>query len=207
MILKSLTVGPLEVNCYILACERTKEGIVIDPGDDVQDILAAVQEDGIRIREIVATHGHFDHIGHAREVQQALGVPFAIHRDDLFLVEGLEDAAALFGVRAGKPPEVARFLAGGDEVRFGDEGLKVLHTPGHSPGGVTLVRKGLALVGDCLFAGSIGRTDMPGQSHEVLMASLRDRIMPLDDATEVHPGHGPPTTIGQERKYNPFLKM
>ena len=206
MILKSLTVGQMEVNCYILACERTKEGILLDPGDDPQDVLAAVKEDGILVREIVATHGHFDHIGRAREVQQALGVPFAIHQDDLFLVQDLEDIAAFFGVKVGQPPEVSRFLSEGDEVRFGDETLRILHTPGHSPGGITLIRNGLAFVGDCLFAGSIGRTDMPGQSHDVLMASLRDKIMTLDDATEVCPGHGPPTTIGEERRHNPFLR-
>ncbi len=206
MILKSLTVGQLEVNCYILACERTKEGIILDPGDDPQDVLAAVREDDILVREIIATHGHFDHIGRAREIQHALNVPFVIHREDLDLVEGLEDIAAFFGVKVSPPPEVSRFLSEGDEVRFGDETLRVLHTPGHSPGGVTLVRNGLAFVGDCLFAGSIGRTDMPGQSHDVLMASLRDKIMVLDDATEVYPGHGPPTTIGEERKHNPFLK-
>jgi glyoxylase-like metal-dependent hydrolase (beta-lactamase superfamily II) len=206
MILKTLIVGPLEVNCYILACERTGEGIVIDPGDEPREILSAIAEEGIAIREIVATHGHFDHIGYAREVQQALKVPFAIHPDDLFLVENLADAAALFGEKVGPPPEVTRFLAEGDEVRFGDETLRVLHTPGHSPGGVTLVRNQIAIVGDCLFAGSIGRTDMPGQSHDLLMASLREKILPLDDATEVYPGHGPSTTIGQERRYNPFLK-
>ncbi|MSS72231.1 MAG: MBL fold metallo-hydrolase [Candidatus Latescibacteria bacterium] len=206
MILKSLIVGPLEVNCYILACERTGEGIVIDPGDEPQEILSAIAEEGISIREIVATHGHFDHIGFAREVQEALKVPFAIHRDDLSLVEGLADAGALFGVKVGPPPEVTRFLAEGDEVRFGDETLRVLHTPGHSLGGVTLVRNNIAIVGDCLFAGSIGRTDMPGQSHDLLMVSIWDKLLTLDDATEVYPGHGPPTTIGQERSTNPFLR-
>ncbi len=206
MILKSLIVGPLEVNCYILACERTGEGIVIDPGDEPQEILSAIAEEGISIREIVATHGHFDHIGFAREVQEALKVPFAIHRDDLSLVEGLADAGALFGVKVGPPPEVTRFLAEGDEVRFGDETLRVLHTPGHSPGGVTLVRNNIAIVGDCLFAGSIGRTDMPGQSHDLLMVSIWKKLLTLDDATEVYPGHGPPTTIGQERSTNPFLR-
>ncbi len=207
MILKSLTVGSLEVNCYILACERTKEGIVIDPGDEPQEILRAIASEGVSVREIVATHGHFDHIGSAREVQQALRVPFAIHRDDLFLVENLEDAAALFGVKVGPPPEVTRFLSEEDEVRFGDEALRVLHTPGHSPGGITLLRNGLAIVGDCLFAGGIGRTDMPGQSHATLLASIRDKLLTLDDATEVYPGHGPPTTVGDERRYNPFLKL
>ena len=206
MILRCLPVGEMEANCYILACEKTRQGVVVDPGAEPEEVLRAVAEENISVREIVATHGHFDHIGWARDVQQALGAPFAIHREDLFLVHGLKDAAAFFGTTVGEPPEVDRLLADGDEVRFGEEFLRVLHTPGHSPGGITLVRDRVALVGDCLFAGSIGRTDLPGQSHEVLIASIQDRIMSLGDDTGIYPGHGPSTTVGEERRHNPFLK-
>lgn len=206
MILRSLTVGPMASNCYILGCEATGEGLVIDPGDKPGEVLDAVAEEGIAVKEIVATHGHFDHIGYAKEVQDALGgIPFAIHQDDLFLVEGLVEAAGLFGAKVEHPPEVSRFLKEGDRISFGEESLDVLHTPGHSPGGITLLRRGIAIVGDCLFAGSIGRTDLPGGAYDLLIASIRDKLLTLDDSTEVYPGHGPTTTIREERNHNPFL--
>lgn len=205
MILKSLVVGQLSVNCFILACEETREGIVVDPGDDIADILNAVQEDDIRIVSIVATHGHFDHIGRAKTLIEKTGAPFAVHKDDLFIVEGLEDVAAYFGLRTDPPPQVDRFLENGEAVRFGKASLEVLHTPGHSPGGISLAWPGHALVGDLVFAGSVGRTDFEGGNTDVLLASVRERIFPLGDDTHLYPGHGPFTTVGQERKTNPFL--
>lgn len=205
MIFKSLVVGPLEVNCYILACEETRQGIVIDPGEDVPAILGLLEEDGIQVVEVVATHGHFDHIGRAASMVRETGAPFAIHPADRFLVDRLLETAAFLGLEADPPPEVGRFLEEGDTVSFGNESLRVIHTPGHAPGNVTLAWPGHAVVGDTLFAGSIGRTDLEGGDMDVLMRSIREKLLPLGDGTQVYPGHGPSTTIGQERRTNPFL--
>ncbi len=207
MIFKSLVVGQLEVNCFILACEKTREGIVVDPGDNAPAILDRIREDGIRVVEVVATHGHFDHIGRAVSVVRETGAPFAIHRDDLPMVEGLVDIAAFLGMETDSPPKVDRFLAEGDTVRFGGETLRVLHVPGHAPGNIALVWPGHAIVGDTLFPGSIGRTDLEGSDPDLLLKSIREKLLPLGDPTKLYPGHGPFTTIGRERQTNPFLNM
>ena len=157
MILKSIVVGPLEVNCFVLACEDTKEGILIDPGDNVPGIVKLIEEDGIKIKEIVATHGHFDHIGRVRSIKEQLGVPFAIHKDDLFMVEGLVEIASWLDIDTDDAPEVDRFIDIGETITFGRESRCVILTPGHAPGNITLLWPGHALVGDVLFAGSIGR--------------------------------------------------
>jgi hydroxyacylglutathione hydrolase len=206
MILKSIVVGPLEVNCYVLACEETGEGIVIDPGDNVPGILEMIEEDEVEIKEIVATHGHFDHIGRVTTMKEALQVPFAIHEDDMFMVEGLVEIASFLDIDTDEAPEVDRFIQIGEEITFGNETLTVVHTPGHAPGNVTLLWPGNALVGDVLFAGSIGRTDLEGADPDILMQSIREELMTLPDETNVYPGHGPYTTIGQERATNPFLQ-
>ena len=206
MILKSLVVGPLEVNCLVLACEETKEGIVIDPGDNVPGILEMVESDGIQVKEIVATHGHFDHIGRVKTLKENLDVPFAIHEDDMFMVEGLVEIASFLDIETDEAPEVDRFIQIGETITFGNESMSVVHTPGHAPGNVTLLGPGHAIVGDVLFAGSIGRTDLEGSDPEVQMASIKRELMTLPDETQVYPGHGPFTTIGQERATNPFLR-
>ena len=206
MILKSIVVGPLEVNCFVLACEDTKEGILIDPGDNVPGILDMIKEDDVRIKEIVATHGHFDHIGRVRTLKEELQVPFAIHEDDMFMVEGLVEIASFLDIDTDEAPEVDRFIQIGETITFGKESLSVVHTPGHAPGNITLLWPGHALVGDVLFAGSIGRTDLEGADPEVLMRSILTELMVLPDETHVYPGHGPFTTIGKERATNPFLK-
>ena len=206
MILKSIVVGPLEVNCYVLACEETKEGIVIDPGDNVPGILEMIEEDEIEINEIVATHGHFDHIGRVTTMKEALQVPFAIHEDDMFMVEGLVEIASFLDIDTDEAPEVDRFIQIGEEITFGNETLSVIHTPGHAPGNVTLLWPSNALVGDVLFAGSIGRTDLEGADQDVLMQSIHRELLTLPDETNIYPGHGPSTTIGQERSTNPFLQ-
>lgn len=206
MILKSIVVGPLEVNCYVLACEETKEGIVIDPGDNVPGILEMIEADNINVKEIVATHGHFDHIGRVKTLKEKLGVPFAIHEDDMFMVEGLVEIASFLDIDTDEAPEVDRFIRIGETITFGTESLSVVHTPGHAPGNVTLLWPGHALVGDVLFKGSIGRTDLEGADPEVLMKSIREELLILPDETHVYPGHGPFTTIGEERRANPFLK-
>ncbi len=206
MLLKSIVVGPLEVNCFVLACEKTKEGIVIDPGDNVLGILDLIEEDGIRIKEIVATHGHFDHISRVKTLKEKLNVPFAIHEDDMFMVEGLVEIASFLDIDTDESPEVDRHLQIGEPLTFGNESLDVIHTPGHAPGNVSLLWPGHALVGDVLFAGSVGRTDLEGSDPAVLIQSIREKLMTLPDETHVYPGHGPFTTIGRERVTNPFLQ-
>ena len=205
MIFKSLVVGQFQVNCFILACEKTRQGVVIDPGDDALAILDLIREDDIRVVEVVATHGHFDHIGRVTSIVEKTGAPFAVHKDDLSRVECLSDIAALFGLEADPPPRVDRFLAEGDTVRFGEETLRVLHVPGHAPGNIALVWPGHAVVGDSLFAGSIGRTDLEDGDLRLLLQSIREKLLSLDDETQIYPGHGPFTTIGAERRANPFL--
>ena len=206
MILESLAVGQLEVNCFVLACEKTREGIIVDPGDNVSEILGLVAKNDIRIVEIVATHGHFDHIGRAASVVRETGAPFAAHKDDLFIIEGLVDVAAFFGIETDPPPKVDRFLDEGDRLRFGEVSLRVIHTPGHSPGSISLAWPGNAIVGDLIFAGSVGRTDFEGGDPDLLLESVREQILPLGDTTQLYPGHGPATTVGQERMHNPFLR-
>lgn len=207
MILETLVVGPLEVNCYILGCEETREGIVIDPGDDVPDILDVLRRRGIRVKYIANTHAHFDHVGGVKGLKEVTGAQFLLHRDDLFLLNSMAEQASLFGFDAGIAPKVERFLVDGDKVAFGEETLKVLHTPGHSPGGVCYYTDDKAFVGDTLFAGSIGRTDLAGGSYQALIDSVKNRLFSLDDDVMVYPGHGPVTTIGGERLHNPFFNQ
>ena len=205
MIFKSLVVGPLEVNCFLMGCEESREGIVVDPGENPSRILELIAEDDLRIVEVVATHGHFDHIARCRSVMEATGAPLAIHHADRDFVENLVQIAQWLGMESDPPPEVSRWIDEGDTVRFGRHTLSVIHTPGHAPGNVTLTWPGHAIVGDTLFSGSIGRTDLEGGNLETLMASIRDKLLPLGDDTNIYPGHGQFTTIGQERRTNPFL--
>ena len=205
LIFKSLAVGPLQVNCFILACEETREGIVVDPGDNVPAILELLVEDDIRVVEIVGTHGHFDHIGRVDSLKRETGAPFAVHEADLPVVKALSEVAPLFGLETDPPPDVDRFLVEGDAVRFGKEDLEVIHTPGHAPGNISLSWPGHVIVGDILFAGSVGRTDFEGGDMGILLQSVREKLFPLGDETQVYPGHGPSTTIGEERRTNPFI--
>ena len=205
MLIETLAVGPLQVNCYLLGCEETREAVVVDPGGDVVRILEALKAHRLDLKRIVCTHAHFDHVGGVRELKEATGAEFFLHQDDLPLLKGVLSQAIFFGLRAGSPPTVDGYLEEGDEIVFGRESLRVLHTPGHSPGGVSLVGDGVVFVGDLLFAGSIGRTDLPGGSYPALIEAVQIKIFPLGDEVVVYPGHGPATTIGQERRHNPFL--
>ena len=206
MIFESVVVGELEVNCFVLACEQTREGIIVDPGDQASDILNLVESNRIQVVEVVATHGHFDHIGRVSSVVEKTGAPFSIHRDDLFMVEGLVDIAAFFGMKTDPPPKIDRFISEGDTIRFGQEELGVIHVPGHAPSNVALVWPGHAIVGDSIFAGSVGRTDLEGSDPDVLMASIRKKILTLSEDTQLYPGHGPFTTVGEEIRSNLFLR-
>lgn len=207
----SAAAPPFFKNGYVVWCDATREGVVIDPGDDVDDLLGAVREHGLAIRFILLTHAHLDHVTGVARAKAALDAPIWLHRDDLFLYEGAVQQGAMFGLRVEPPPPVDEFYEPPQQLRFGEHVVDVLHTPGHCPGGVCLAigRAGSAaralFVGDTLFAGSIGRTDLPGGDLGTLLASIRSVLFAFPDDTVVHSGHGPETTIGEERRTNPFL--
>jgi glyoxylase-like metal-dependent hydrolase (beta-lactamase superfamily II) len=208
MILESFPVGPLRCNCTILGDEATHEAIVVDPGDNIPEILAHLQKHGLTVRQIVVTHAHIDHVGGAAILKKVTGAPVLLHQQDLGLLGAMEMQAGWLGVPT---PQVAPPDASADDgLVIGLAALpgEVLHTPGHTPGSICLLFPGqnLLLAGDTLFAGSIGRTDLPGGDGRQILRSLRDRLLVLPDKTRVLPGHGPQTTIGEERQSNPFLQ-
>jgi hydroxyacylglutathione hydrolase len=205
MILKMLVVGPIQANCYILGSEKTKEAAVIDPGGDVDNILMALAKDSLRLVYIINTHGHFDHTGDNKPLKDATGAQILIHRADAPMILQQGRGGAAWGMRIEDSPPPDRYLAEGDIVTFGDISLKVLHTPGHSPGGIALATDKMVFVGDTLFAGSIGRTDFPGGDQDGLLRGVRDKIFTLGDDVVVYPGHGPQTTVGQEKNTTPSL--
>lgn len=206
MIIRELTVGPIAANCFIVGCEKTQKAVVIDPGDEPDRILLVLAKNSLVVEAIINTHGHFDHVGGNKRLKEVTGANLLIHAADAPMLAHLSDMAMAWGMRAENSPPPDKTIAEGDVITFGEQSLKVLHTPGHSPGGVTLAGSGVAFVGDTLFAGSVGRTDFPGGSHEVLIASVKNKIFPLGDEVRIFPGHGPATTVGQEKKYNPFFQ-
>ncbi|HEY64998.1 MAG TPA: MBL fold metallo-hydrolase [Caldilineae bacterium] len=209
MIVERLVVGPLQVNCYILGCRATGEAIVVDPGGHVGDILATLERLDLQVVKIVNTHAHFDHMLGVRELQEATRAPFLLHPADVpVLGRTQQHAQAWLGIDPGTPPAVDEFLEAGQLISFGEEALEVRLTPGHSPGSVSLVdHKGRRVfTGDTLFAGSVGRSDLPGGDARALLQSIQTQLLSLPDDYEVLPGHGPATTIGEERLHNPFLQ-
>ncbi len=206
MKLESLEVGPFASNCFIVGSEAG-EGIVIDPGAEANRILKAIEKLKLDIKLIVATHGHVDHVGAVKEVKEATGAQFAMHGDDVqMLSSGGNFLASLFGVSVSSIPEPEILLHEGDTLEVAGLSFRVLYTPGHSPGGICLLGDGEVFVGDTLFCQSIGRFDFPGASGSQLLNSIHTKLMVLPDSTVVYPGHGPKTTIGDERRWNPFLK-
>jgi len=205
-----IPVTPFQQNCTILFDDETREGVVIDPGGDVPTILEVVSENGITLREIWLTHGHIDHAGGADELREVLGIPvIGPHEADLPLLQKLEVQAEKFGVKMAVRNLVPdRWLNEGDTVSFGDHVFEVFHCPGHAPGHVIYYnsKQKFAHLGDVLFNGSIGRTDLPGGDHETLLASIRDKVLPLGDDVGFICGHGPGSRIGDERRNNPFLR-
>ena len=213
MIVESQAVGPFFKNGFVAGCEETGDAVLIDPGDEVASLLAFAEQRGLTIRYILLTHAHVDHVTGVAAAKRALNVPVFLHHDDLFLYERVVEMGAMFGLTVEPQPPIDTFFTPAQVIAFGTYDVRVHHTPGHCPGGVCLQigKKGTSgkelFVGDTLFAGSIGRTDLPGGDHATLIASIRTVLFPLGDEAIVHSGHGPDTTIGRERLTNPFLAM
>ena len=203
----TIRVGVIEANCYILFDRSSKNTFVIDPGGDGALIEEALKGNGLKTLYIVNTHAHFDHVSANSELKEATGATIVLHGDDVGLLAEAHEHAAIWGVKIGSQPEPDLLIEDGSTLRAGSVTLDVLHTPGHTPGGVCLYYKdaGVLFTGDTLFAGSIGRTDLEGGSSEDLLKSIKSRLMPLDDNVIILPGHGPASTIGEEKKLNPFV--
>ncbi len=204
---KAIVLGIADTICYLVGDTDSGRAVVIDPVDEAQTVLQAARRAGWKIEKLLATHAHFDHVLAAAALKEATGAPFLIHEAELPLLQNMPLQGELFGLRLPSAPEPDGYVGEGDVVAAGAIELKVLHTPGHSPGHVSYVLPALKTVfsGDCLFAGSIGRTDLPGGDIDTLLRSIREKLLPLGDDFTVAPGHPPATTIGQERQYNPFL--
>jgi len=207
MIFKAFKTGRLATNCYILGCPETLEGVVIDPGDEADYILTIIEEENLKIKYIINTHGHSDHIGADEEIKKATGADILIHKDDQDFLEDPSKNLSHYSSKRIEGLTVDRFLTDGELIKVGNTiELKVIHTPGHTPGGICLLGDNFILTGDTLFAGSIGRTDLPGGSYEQIMDSIKKRILPLPDNLLVYPGHGPSSNLKKEKETNPFLR-
>lgn len=210
--IETQAVGPFMKNGFVLWCERTREAVLIDPGDEVQSLLEFAARHQLAVRHILLTHAHVDHVSGVAAAKRALGVKVYLHRDDEFLYEDAVQHGLLFGLRVETPPPVDEYYQPGQVIEFGDYEVRPHHTPGHCPGGVCLQvgQKGQRgddlFVGDTLFAGSIGRTDLPGGDYQTLITAIKQVLFAFGDEARVHPGHGPATTIGRERQTNPFLQ-
>jgi hydroxyacylglutathione hydrolase len=205
MIIKSLVVGPLENNCFIIGDDSTKEVLVIDPGDEPDRILDLINENNFKVKYIICTHAHFDHVGAVPDLKNETGAKIVIHRDDLEIYRSATDQAVFWGYNLDPLPEPDMFVSEGDKIEVGNLRFEILHTPGHSPGGICLYGESILITGDTLFAGSVGRTDLYGGDIEKLKKSFR-RLMSFPDKIRILPGHGPETTIGQEKSYNLFCQ-
>ena len=211
MLIRTAAVPPFFKNGYVVSCEATRAGVVIDPGDEVGHLLRAVDRDQIDVKAILLTHAHLDHVTGVGAAREKLGVEVWLHRDDEFLYNGVAEQGRMFGLAVQSQQPIDRFYSPGSPFRFGDCVADVLHTPGHCPGGVCLAigrsddNARDLFVGDTLFAGSIGRTDLPGGDLDTLLRSIRQVLFAFPDETNVYSGHGPVTTIGQEKRTNPFL--
>jgi glyoxylase-like metal-dependent hydrolase (beta-lactamase superfamily II) len=212
MILETAAVGPFFKNGYVVGCEATSKAILIDPGDEIEHLLDVIRTRALSVAHILLTHAHVDHVSGVAEARRALGAPIWLHRDDLSLYQNAVRAGMMFGLTVEEPPPVDRYYDGEGPITFGRYSVRVVHTPGHCPGGVCLaVTKTEApgtpalFVGDTLFAGSIGRTDLPGGDYQTLLTSITEVLFAFPDEAVVYSGHGPETTIGRERRTNPFV--
>ncbi|MCW5824756.1 MAG: MBL fold metallo-hydrolase [Cyanobacteria bacterium TGS_CYA1] len=208
IVVETFPVGPLQCNCSIIGCTETKEAIIVDPGGDPQDIVAMCQSKNLKIKYLVHTHAHFDHIHGSRAVKEATGAEICLHKEDDWLYQNLAMQCQMFNFECDEPLPVDRYLEDEEELFIGETKFTVMHTPGHTPGSVCFSLKyneNVLFSGDTLFSRSIGRTDLWGGSYEKIIKSINDRLMVLEDDTRVVTGHGPSTTIWEERKHNPFL--
>ncbi|HHU76831.1 MAG TPA: MBL fold metallo-hydrolase [Firmicutes bacterium] len=204
MILDKLEVGPFMSNCYLVGCPQTFEGMIIDPGAEGKRIIRRVRDLQLKIKYIINTHGHIDHSGANSEVKAAFEAPLLVHHADAPLYRSPQASTSFFmGSGRVVPPDY--LIKGNEQLQMGTLTAKVLETPGHTPGGICLELPGVLFTGDTLFAGSIGRTDLPGGSYRQIIVSIKSKLLVYADSTKVYPGHGPPSTIGDERRYNPFL--
>jgi glyoxylase-like metal-dependent hydrolase (beta-lactamase superfamily II) len=208
MILEMLTVGPFQENCYIIGDEDSGVGAVVDPGDEAARIALAVEQANLEVGSIIVTHAHIDHVGAVAALVDEYTCPVLMHAESEPMLKQLPTQAIMMGLKLGKVPAVDRHIGDGDVLEVGELRLRSLYTPGHAPGHLAFYveDQGLVLSGDALFAGSVGRVDLPGGSMEVLMRSIEEQLLTLPDETTVYPGHGPQTTIGNERTSNPFLQ-
>src|SRR5438270_4943958 len=207
MIHEIIPVGPLQCNCSIIGDETSHEAMVIDPGDDIEDVLALIQKHNLQLKQIVITHAHIDHVGGAMKLRVATAAPILLNQNDYALLKMLDVQAAWIGMANPGKVQIDQSVGQADTVRAGSLTANVMHTPGHTEGSVCLYfpAEKTLIAGDTLFAGSIGRTDLPGGSFEKIINSIREKVLALPDETVVVPGHGPLTTIGEERESNPFL--
>jgi hydroxyacylglutathione hydrolase len=209
MIFESVVVGPLQCNCYILGCEKTREALVIDPGDEIQSILPLLQKHDLKVKYILSTHAHIDHVGDLEKLKIKTGAQALLHERDLPLYQNLPAQASWLGVAVPTITQIDNFIQEGDKIKFGEHSGEILFTPGHTPGSLCLHLPGqanLLFAGDTLFQRSIGRTDLWGGSFDDIIRSIQQKLLVLDEKTIVYPGHGPSTTIAEEKQHNPFLQ-
>ncbi len=206
MKIETITVGPLQANCFIVWDEETKEALVIDPGDEPDRIINLIKENRLNVKYILCTHAHFDHVGALPELKKGTGAAIAIHEEEKEIYEGARDMAVFFGYDIEKLPEPDLYLKDGDPIKIGNLEFRIMHTPGHSPGGICLYGNGVIFTGDTVFAGSVGRTDFYGGSEKELKNSFR-RILSLPEEIRILPGHGPSSTVGEERRENFFSEF
>ena len=206
-IIRRMLTGPLDVNCYIVGCPQTRECVIIDPGGHGERIIETLEELNLRPVALIDTHGHFDHIGgNAYLMAHKDSLRLYLHADDLQYLRNAREHADYWSMSFEDSPEPTDLLGGGEVIEAGSLRFKIIHTPGHSPGGISILLSGHVFTGDALFEGSIGRTDLPGGKHDLLISSIREKLLVLPGDTIVHPGHGPETTIAQEIQSNPFIR-